>query len=357
MKRVLALVPSEVGYTPGQRSTIELWREPLEQAGFLVEFAPFETTALRKVLPLRGRILLKAREMFRSYGRRVRLLRDLSGFDAVYLYREAALIGPALLERWVARRGLPIIYTLDDPLYVPYVSPASGLFSYLKFFGKVATICKLSRVVIANSRHHFEYARRYCKDVRQIPSVIDGAVYRHSPQLRRGTICVGWSGSSTTAPNLRLVVNALAEVARRTSYRLHVIGGGPIEIPGVECTAQPWRAESEVQDLRQFDVGLIPLPDNEWNRRKFNLKVAQYMALGIVPVASPLGSNPDVIEAGVDGFLASTTEEWTKYTELLVRDAALRARMADRAAHKAKEKFTLESQTPAIVDAFRSAAP
>ena len=79
-----------------------------------------------------------------------------------------------------------------------------------------------------------------------------------------------------------------------------------------------------MSDLEQLDIGLVPLPDNEWNRRKFNLKVAQYMALGIVPVATPLGSNPEVIEHGLDGFLASTPGEWTTHLETLVRDGALR---------------------------------
>ena len=358
MKRILALLPGQLGYSPGQRSTIELWEPPLRQAGFVLEYAPFETPALRGALGQRGRILLKVQEMRRAYSHRVRLLRDVSGFDAVYVYREAALIGPALLERWVARRGLPIIYSLDDPLYIPYVSPSNGWLSYLKFFGKVATICRLSRVVIVNSRFHLEYAQRYCPNVRQIPSLIDGNVYRYSPDARRGDpVCVGWSGSPTTAANLRLVVQALTELGRRVNYRLHLIGAERLEIPGVECTAQPWTAESEVQDLAQLDIGLAPLLDNEWNRRKFNLKVAQYMALGIVPVATPLGSNPDVIEPGIDGFLASTTQEWAHHMEVLVRDGARRSGMAERAARKAHTTFTVQSQTPAIVDAFRSALP
>lgn len=358
MKRILALVPSQQGHSPGQRSTIELWERPLREAGFVLEYAPFETPEMRRLLGQRGQVLSKTREMLRAYSRRVRLLRDLRQFDAVYVYREAALIGPALLERWIARRGCPIIYSLDDPLYIPYVSPSNGWLSYLKVFGKVATICRLSRVVIVNSRFHQDYAEKHNRNVRQIPSVVDERIYRHRPERPHGwPVCVGWSGSASTATNLQLVTGALGELAKRAHYRLHLIGAQRLGIPGVECTAQPWYAETEVSDLEQLDVGLVPLPDTEWNRRKFNLKVAQYMALGIVPVATPLGCNPDVIEHGRDGFLASTAGEWTTHLETLIGDSELRSLMAERAACKAHACFTLQAQANAVTDAFASAFP
>jgi glycosyltransferase involved in cell wall biosynthesis len=358
MKRILSLVPSELGHSPGQRSTIELWERPLREAGFFLEHAPFETPALRRVLNREGHFFSKARAMVRAYSNRIRLLRDLNDFDAVYVYREAALIGPALLERWVARQRLPIIYTLDDPLYIPYVSPSNGWLSYLKCFGKVATICRLSRVVIVNSRFHESYAARHSRNVWNIPSVVDERVYCYRPARPRGpTVCVGWTGSPSTVANLRLVTDALGELAHRATYRLHLIGAERCDIPGVECTAQPWRGETEVSDLERFDIGLVPLPDNEWNRRKFNLKVAQYMALGIVPVATPLGSNPDIIDHGVDGFLASTTAEWTGHLETLVRDGPMRSAMAERAARKAQTTFTLRAQAGAVTEAFSSAFP
>jgi glycosyltransferase involved in cell wall biosynthesis len=358
MKRLLALVPSELGYSPGQRCTIELWERPLREAGFLLDYAPFETPALRRVLGQKGHVLKKAWEMVRAYSRRVRLLRDLRGFDAVYVFREAALIGPAVLEWWVARRGYPIIYSLDDPLYIPYVSPSNGFFSYLKFFGKVAKVCQLSRVVIVNSRFHRDYTEKYSSNVWQIPSLVDERLYRYRPERpHTPPVCVGWSGSPSTAANLGLVTGALRELARHVPYRLHLIGAERIEVPGVDCTAQPWRAETEVNDLEQFDIGLVPLPDSEWNRRKFNLKVAQYMALGIVPVATPLGSNPDVIEHGLDGFLASTPREWAAHLETLVRDGGLRSAMAERAVRKAHASFTIQSQAHVVTEAFASAFP
>ena len=353
--RVLALVPNQRGYSPGQRSGIELWEQALLPAGISVDYAPFETSILRAVLLKPGNAWLKAREMLRAFWLRAGTIADLSGYDAVFVYREAALMGPALFERWIARSGKPIIYALDDPLYVPYVSPANGYLSYLKFFGKVATICRLSRVVIVNVAQHREYASRYNANVREIPSVVDGEAFRFVRKAPGGRPCVGWSGSPSTVPNLGLIAGPLREIVRRHDCELRFIGAPRFSLPDVPHTAQEWRADTEVDDLRRIDIGLVPLPDNEWNRRKFYLKVAQYMALGIVPVATPLGSNVDVIEHGKTGYLARNDAEWVAFIEKLLAEPERRAEMSRRAAEVAHARFTLAAQASAIVDAFRSA--
>jgi glycosyltransferase involved in cell wall biosynthesis len=356
--RVLALTPSRPGSSPGQRSSIELWDKVLAREGIAVEYAPFETDRLAEVLPQRGYMLVKAREMLRAYWRRLRLVRHIGNFDAVFIYREAALIGPAFLERLVAASGKPLIYQLDDPLYVPYVSPTNSVLSYLKCFGKVATICRLSRVVIVNSSHHREYAERHAQDVRVIPSVVDGKVYTRADAGRRlepHRVCVGWSGSTSSASNLRLVEEPLRRLRERTGCRLHFIGARGSDLPDIGGTCQPWRAETEVEDLGQLDIGLVPVLDTPWNRRKFYMKVVQYMALGIVPVATPLGSNPEVIAHGRNGFLADSAEDWLRFLETLATDAELRARMAQEAVRTAHSRYTLEANHAEIVGAFRSA--
>jgi glycosyltransferase involved in cell wall biosynthesis len=355
--RVLALTPNLTGSSPGQRSSIELWDRVLARDGTTVEYAPFETAALAEVLGRKGHLLLKTREMLKAYGRRLRELRTLDRFDAVFVYREAALVGPAFLERRVAASGKPIIYQLDDPLYVPYRSPSNGLLSYLKFFGKVGTICRLSRVVIVNSSHHREYAARYNRDVRIIPSVVDGESYRRRPGDDQGSepACIGWSGSASSAANLRLLPDPLRELCKRTDFRLHLIGAPESTLADFGASRQAWRAQSEVEDLCRLDIGLVPLLDTPWNRRKFIMKVVQYMALGIVPVATPIGSNPEVIEHGRNGFLAGSAEEWSRCLEILVKDPALRRRMAAEAARTAHARYTLQANEPQIIDAFRSA--
>src|SRR6266850_8449975 len=351
---VLALVPNKLGYSPGQRSSIELWERVLEPAGIHLEYAPFETDRLSEFLYKPGHRLAKAREMLRAYRRRLLLLQDLERFDAVFVYREAALVGPAFLEKMIVRRGLPIIYQLDDPLFVPYTSPSNGYLSYLKFFGKISEISRLAKVVMVNSTQIREYVSQYNQNIWQVPSVVDTKQYVFRPDLletKSGDVCIGWSGSPTTIGNIRVIAGALRKLAERVEHRVHLIGGTEFDLPGVPYVAQEWSAETEVEDLRKMQVGMVPLPVNEWNKRKFYMKTAQYMALGVPPVATSIGSNPEVVEHGVTGFLADTINEWVEYMELLVRDTARRRQMAARAAQVANEKFSLDANAEKIVAA------
>jgi glycosyltransferase involved in cell wall biosynthesis len=104
-----------------------------------------------------------------------------------------------------------------------------------------------------------------------------------------------------------------------------------------------------------MQIGLVPLPENPWNPYKFIMKTAQYLALGIVPVGTPMASNPEVIEHGVTGFLASTDEEWIEYLTLLARDHDLRNEMSRKGAIEARKKYDLESNRSKIIAAFRAA--
>ncbi len=354
---VLALVPTKCGCSPGQRSSIELWEKVLTRANIHLTFEPFETDRLHQFLYEPGHYAAKVTEVARACAARLRLVRRVESFDAVFIYREAALLGPAFLEKRIARRGKPIIYQLDDPLYVPYRSPANGYLSYLKCFGKIKNICRMSRVVIVNSTHIREFASRYNNNIWQIPCVVDSDTYSFQPSTAvPGPVRIGWSGSPTTAVNLAVVADALRVLTKRVEHRVHLIGGLRFDLPGIPYIARSWCADTEVDDLREIEVGMVPLPVNEWNRRKFYMKVVQYMALGIPSVCTPLGSNPEVIAPGVTGFLASTTSEWVEYLERLIRDRALRLWMAQNCAREAREKYSLTANADRIIAAFRAAA-
>lgn len=353
--KVLTLVPSQKGYAPGQRGSIELWEQVLRPAGIELDFAPFETDKLRKILHRNSGQISKSVEMVRSYANRISVLQRLDDYDAVFVYREAALFGPAFLERLVARKK-PIIYQLDDPLFVPYKSPSNGYLSYLKFFGKIKEIIRLSKVVMVNSTHIREYAEQFNKNIWQVPSVVDTDRFVYQPFLKDAErVCVGWSGSPTTLKNIRLVEGPLRTISNSGKCDIHLIGGTDFGLEGVAHTSQKWNESTEVEDLRRMQIGLVPLPDSPWNRYKFIMKTAQYMALGIVPVGTPMASNTEVIRHGENGFLADTDEEWVKYIMMLINDGELRGRLSEAAARDAAANYSLKANAAKVIDAFRSA--
>ena len=281
----------------------------------------------------------------------------LDEFDAVLVYREAALLGPALLERWGGAPGTADHLSARRSFYVPYRSPSNGYLSYLKCFGKVKSIIKLSTVVIVNSPQHRAFAAPLNENLWEIPSVVDGTSFNVSPPVPANgrPVCVGWSGSSSTSGNLQLIRGVLREVGDRSDARLRFIGGTKLDLPEVAHVDAPWRAATEVEDLRRFDVGLVPLPTTEWTKRKFYLKLIQYMALGIPPIATPLGANPCVIDHGRNGFLASSESDWRETIGRLIADPDLRATVGAAAAADARSKYTISANAEKIVAAFRSA--
>jgi glycosyltransferase involved in cell wall biosynthesis len=355
--RVLCLVPSQPGHSPGQRGSIELWERVLGPEGIHLEMAPFETARLRQVLYQPGHQFTKIAETIRAYADRIRLVDRVDEYDAVFIYREAALLGPAVIEKMIARRK-PVIYQLDDPLFVPYRSPSNGYLSYLKFFGKVKEIIKVSTVVIVNSTHIRQYAEQFNDNIWQVPSVVDTDKFTYrASDTDVDRPCVGWSGSPTTINNLKLVERPLQRLSDANGCDIHLIGAEDFGLQRVRYTAQKWNEATEVEDLRRIQIGLVPLPEHPWNPYKFIMKTAQYMALGIVPVGTPMASNPEVISHGENGFLAANDDEWIEYLSMLVNDRDLRKRLSAAAATDALKKYSLVGNRDKIVGAFRSAVP
>jgi glycosyltransferase involved in cell wall biosynthesis len=354
MAEILALVPYPIGTAGGQRTSIESWAPMLADHGITVHFAPFATDALHAELYVPGGAKAKAAGLLRGYLHRLQLLRDLAVYDAVFVYREAALIGPEILERIVTRRGLPIIYGLDDPLFVPYRSPANGALSRLKFSGKVARLCALATAVIVNGSPLRGFAAKYNDNVWVVPNLVDDEAYRPEPRPRGDPPCLGWIGSHSSASNLDLLAEPLSRLARRVDFQVHLVGAHRPAVGSVSCVSKSWSEESEVRDLRLFDVGLLPLNDHPWNAWKFNFKLAQYMALGIPPACTPLGSNVEIVEHGTTGFLASTPDDWVRYLRALITNDQLRQEMGAAAAAYAHRHFTLGANQETIVEAFRS---
>lgn len=351
-KRILVLAPYLYDTAPGQRSSIELWERVLAPAGILFDYAPFEDERLHEVIYEPGHILEKAQLMAAAYARRFGTVRRAADYDAVLVHREASLVGPELFERWVNRIGVPIIYQLDDPLYVPYRSPANGYLSYLRFFGKVGRIARMSAMTIVNSRHHYEYVARYTSRIRQIPILVDGALYVPTARPEADRVRVGWSGSPTTAGNLALIRASLENVSGRPDVELRFIGGREYDLPGVRFTNVPWTADTEVEQLRQLDVGLLPVLETEWSKRKFFMKIIQYMSLGIPPICTPIGANTEVVQHGSNGLFARTDADWDRELRRLIVDPSLRHEIGERAAQTAHEKYTVQARAEQIVEAF-----
>lgn len=346
--RLLAIVPSICDTNPSQRFRMEQWAPLLRERGVEVTFKPFESRELNAVLYKPGRTAEKLRLVAQALARRFGEVRDARRYDAVYILREAALLGPPLFERFVARSGVPFIFDFDDAVFVPYVSPSNGYLSYLKFPGKTRSICRMAAHVMAGNSYLADYARAVNPNVTIVPTTIDTEKYEVEPKAENDPPVVGWSGSYSTAQHLDTLRSALQKLARRERFRLRVIGAPGFKIDGMDVEAMPWRPETEVADLRVIDVGIMPLPDDKWSRGKCGLKALQYMALGTPTVCSPVGVNSEIIRDGENGMLAATEDEWVERLTRLLRSRELRERLGRAGRATVEEHYSARVQAPRV---------
>lgn len=352
--RVLALVPSIYDSSPGQRFRIEQWEGGLKQSGVEITFAAFEDQNLRDVLYTRGQWFRKGIGICKAFIRRLSTVRQSNSYDLVYVFREAALFGPAIFERIVQLSKVPLIFDFDDAIFVRYRSPANGWLSVLKAPGKTRTICRLASHVIVGNNYLAEYARRFNRNVTVVPTTIDTDTYRVRAVRGTATPVIGWTGSYSTVRHLDLLRRVLCQLARRERFRLMVIGPSDYRLDGVDVEVVPWRSQTEAQDLAKADIGVMPLPDDPWSRGKCGCKALQYMGLGIPAVCSPVGMNVDLISDGDNGFLANSAEEWITKLTLLLRSPQLRGKLGLAGRKTVEERFSTTSQVPRVHKVFRS---
>lgn len=353
--RVLALMPALYDTSPGQRYRLEQWEPLLRERGVEITFASFEDEELHALLYKRGMMRKKLQLVTRGLGRRLSLVRKVKNYDLVYILREAALLGPPVFERLIAQSGVPMVFDFDDAIFVSYRSPSNGYLSYLKFASKTKTICRIASHVMVGNPYLAEYARQVNDRVTVIPTTIDTEKYR-VPERREksGPPVIGWTGSHSTVQHLDTMRGALKKLAEKESFRLRVIGTPSYECPPVDVEAMPWRAETELEDLSEIDIGMMPLPDDRWSKGKCGLKALQFMALGIPTICSPVGVNTDIIHDDQNGFIAATEDEWVEKLSRLLRSAELRQRLGQAGRATVEEKYSAVTQTPRVYEIFKS---
>lgn len=352
--KVLAVVPSIYNKSPGQRYRIEQWENILKQQGVVIEYAPFESKKLNDTLYQPGKVFRKTQLVAAAVLRRFRSVSVSSKYDLVYIFREASLIGPAFFEKMISRKNVPIVYDFDDAIFLPNVSEANARFDFLKVPEKTGEICRISSQIMVGNRFLAEYARRFNQNVTIIPSTIDTNQYTPKQNYRaEATPIIVWSGSITTLPHLKTLGSALQKLAKSEKFRLRVIGAADLLLEGVEIENIRWNAETEADDLRQADIGIMPLPNDNWSKGKCGMKALQYMGMGIPTICSAVGANNDIIQDGTNGFLAADEAQWIEKLRTLLNSAELREKIGKAGRKTVEQKYSAKVQAPNVYEVFQ----
>jgi glycosyltransferase involved in cell wall biosynthesis len=337
----------------------------LEQAGYECTVAPFASKRLFKLLKARGGLARKAIEALRCSARRFAILQKVGAYDIVVIHREVFPFFAPAVENLVlrcakqSRKRTQVIFSFDDAIYAGHEDVSSLTHPWLyrwkhgRGYDEAISGCDH---VIAGNRILADYAGGLNPSVTVIPTVVECGKYQLR-QVDPGRACcvtIGWMGSPTTAPYLRVVEPALRRIAGKhpDKVRFRFVGCPEYNLELPNCTSVPFHLQTEIEELQKFDVGLMPLTDTAWSRGKCAFKGVQYMASGVATVASPVGITPDLIQDGVNGFLAASPEEWFRAFDRLITDAGLRNRIAREARRSIETGYSLETWAPRMLALF-----
>jgi glycosyltransferase involved in cell wall biosynthesis len=355
VSRVLCLSVYPCGTAPDVRFRAEAYGPFLRKRGVLVEYASFFSYGAYAYIRGGGRIS-RAKQFLPGLARALKNLIKTRHYDVVWLLREAVPIGPPILEAIISRvLRKPLVYDFDDAIWI---APGKEhcIDRLLRWRSKTRSIIRASAHVIAGNAFLADYARKFNENTTIIPTSVDTESRYERPRAHRSIEApvIGWTGSHSTNAYLGLIAPILTELRHKESFRIHIISDRPPACSFPEFSFHAWSANDEIERLLEFDIGVMPLPSTPWEPGKCGLKIIQYMALGIPPVASAVGVNPEILRHGIDGFICNTDREWQQALSRLLRDHELRSEMGRNARMRVEQRYSIQAHVNEIAEIFHS---
>ena len=265
-------------------------------------------------------------------------------WDAVFVQREAALVGPPVLEWALSSLGhRPLVFDFDDAIWLSTASASRNPLAarLLRNPAKAHWLMRRAAHVIAGSEYLADAARRHNPNVTVVPTVVSRMAWAPAAPLD-GALkhpeepVIGFVGTHSTAEYLHIVVPALQL---------------PIEREEVE-----WNLAGEINLFRDLDIGIAPMPENEWTWGKCAFKQIQYLSVGVPCVTSPVGAAADLVARNV-ALGASTSDEWYAQLQRLLDDNELRTTLTQRGRALVETDFCTEIQAPRAAGIIASLTP
>ena len=287
--------------------------------------------------------------ILKCFSERIAAIRKKNSYDLLWIEKEALPWWPLWIERTLLN-GTPYILDYDDALFHNY--DLHRIYAIRRLLGRrLDGLMAKSSLVIGGNTYLAQRAKDAgAKSVAILPTVVDLDRYPNPQIVTKANIIpvIVWIGSPSTVRYLKNLEQPLQQLAQRISFQLRVIGGGDVVIPGVNIQSIPWSEDTEVANITSADVGVMPLLDSPWERGKCGYKLIQYMACGLPVVASPIGVNTEIVSPTVNGYLASSVNDWVDTLEYLLKDSILRSQMGVVGRKLVEQEYCLQVTAPKL---------
>lgn len=264
------------------------------------------------------------------------LMKSVAAADAVVLQKR---LPPPWITRAIRRRAKRLIYDFDDAVYLK--KGTQGTARKGARVKRFHSMMENADLVIAGNSHLASIAKdEGAKRTEVIPTVLDPAKYFAAKREPHDDVVLGWIGAGGNMKYLEALLPRLPKARVRCVCNVFP--------KGVEAVA--WSEATEAASLAGMDIGLAPMPDDEWTRGKCGTRVLQYFAAGLPVVADRVGVHEDLVEDGVSGYLVKSADEWTARVSDLVADPSKRRAFGERGRKLVVERYSVEAVARCLID-------
>lgn len=298
----------------------------------------------------------KLASVFEGYIRRLRTLLEMNSYDLIWIEKELFPWIPLLENGIVSILKKPYVVDYDDAVFHSYDAHEYRFIRSI-LGNKIDSIMRNAKIVTVGNDYLADHAKKVgARNIKVLPTVVDTLRYMNGP-CHEQKFTIGWIGTPITEKYIEMIKKALEVLLHKGDVRIVLIGASQNALLGLKREILPWSENTEVNLIQSFDVGVMPLLDNPFERGKCGYKLIQYMACGVPVIASPVGVNQAIVEHGVNGFLARNENEWIDYMELLKTDKTFRTELGKNARYKVEKYFSLSQTAPTfynlLVDAVK----
>ena len=355
MPKILFIAAHRPRRSPSQRYRFEQYFDFLKQQGYEFELSYIIDERDDAIFYSPGKFFKKIWIVLKSIVKRLNDIKRANSFDIVFIQREAFMMGTSYFEKKLSKTQAKLVFDFDDSIWLMDTSNANKIWEWLKSSEKISRIISHADLVFAGNKYLHDYAKQFNSNVKIIPTTIDTEFHKRKiPYTDNATVCIGWSGSTTTIKHFEQAVPVLKKIKEKygDTVSFKVMGDATYKNNELNIVGIAWSNDTEVDILSSFDIGIMPLPNNEWVKGKCGLKGLSYMALEVPTIMSDVGVNPEIIDEGANGYLAKNEQDWINKLSLLIDSFELRERIGKNARKTVLEKYSTLSQQPHYISNF-----
>ena len=288
-----------------------------------------------------------------AYLRRAKALLRCRDYDFIFVQYELFPYLPGWFEALLRFTKKPVFYDIDDAIFHQYDTHPNPLIRAL-LGKKLVPLLRRADVAFCGNAYLKTYVAQYCPRSEIVPTTVDITHFKPlEGKTENRTPVLGWIGSPSTWDYCLPLLPLLSTFAEESRLSALIVGAGPKAQPRTNFEFAGWVEDNEVTDIQRMDIGIMPSPDAPWARGKCGYKLIQYMACGLPVIASPVGVNSDIVQHGVNGFLASTEAEWRMALEQLLRDGTMRKTMGEAGRKAVEERYSIQIHGPRVAQIIR----